>query len=872
MLLLVKLCIRELKNHPWFNALFIINLSLGLSCFQVLDIFNSSLHQTLNEQSKKLLGADLVMSARRPLSSDEKKMMENIIFSESENISYKSAHMRELFSMISTVGNGKADEKETVSRLTHVLVLPKEYPYYGHFQLRKQGMVLTSFEGGLHTGPKIWISPELEISLGVQTGDRIQLGEHFFEVSDIVLDGPAGNMRSANMAPLVYVSSDRWKEGERQPPTRWGFFSIAYLLPDISNKALSRIRSFAFQELKDPGVVVTTHQSTSEAMARMSGFMNDFLSLAALSTLLLACVGMVFLFSTHVKSRLKSIALLMSLGMGKTQCFLLYMLQAQVLGFLSFLLSLGISLLLLPVLRALAKHWIPIHFDFNIFTFQWAFILSMLVPFFISLVTLNSLKNASFFQLLNEGFLPFVRKKGFLIVSFIGGALVIWLMAIGLSHSLILGTWFFVLFCASGFCLGLFAWGGVIFISFFANLFLSQYFRHTKLLYWMARDMRRSLLSYLTVFISLSMCILLLNLPHQMQESLAREINAPDKTSRLPSLFLFDIQDEQKENLKVLLKENKLQLRKIMPLVTARLLSLNGESFDKGQGIGSTSFTREKQREMHLRNRSFNLSEGLAQNLLKGEAFEDSYNAQTQKWPYISVEHRFAKRMGFQIGDLITFEIEGERLTGEVKNLRQVDWLSFQPNFFVLFQKNSLNPYTKTHVASLPSLPPENKNLIQNKIVSLFPNISLVDVTHVAKKTFGFTRQISLGFQMMSFLCLLAGMVVLFCISFWHGRGRKKDIGLLKALGMDLNNIRHLLLLPFIFISFFALVTGAGMSLLLSWIICVFVFLTPFYFDPVLPLLSIGLIGFLLWIIVHTALKDSLKTHGAYLLQAPQGG
>ena len=606
-------------------------------------------------------------------------------------------------------------------------------------------------------------------------------------------------------------------------------------------------------------------------VARMSHAMNDFLALAALSTLLLSGVGMMFLFSAHIQTKFQSVALLNSLGLGKTKCFLIYALQAQVLGLLSFILSLGFSLILLPVLKNFASHWMTLEFDFQIFTFQWAFLLSMLVPFCVSLISLNGLRRASFFQLLYHELFPFFRKKNFILFGLICGAL-IYLMAIGLSRSLILGTWFFCLFLLAGLLLSLCAFVLLVFSSFFEKIFLSKKRRKNPLSFWILRDIKAHLPSYLTIFISLGMCLMLLNLPYQIENSLSKEFNAPQDESQLPSLFLFDIQEDQKEKLKTLLQENHLKAKKIMPLVTAKILFQNKKAYQKGQGVGSKSFTKEKRRQVHLKNRSFNLSEGRPNNILKGKDFSQSHykdrKTKALLLPSISLEHRFAKTMGLNIGDTLSFEIEGEKLRGKVKNLRQVDWLSFQPNFFVLFQEGSLNDFSKTYVASLPTLPKEIKHQIQNEIVKQFPNISIVDVSFVSKKLFLFISQAGLGFQMMSVLCLVAGLIVLFSLSFWHGRGRKKDIGLLKALGMDFKSIKALFMLPFLWVSGIALILGAGCSVLLSYIVCTYIFLIQPSLGLFLPLVSTSLMAFFVWKVVDFALKDSLKTPGSRLLNS----
>ena len=59
--------------------------------------------------------------------------------------------------------------------------------------------------------------------------------------------------------------------------------------------------------------------------------------------------------------------------------------------------------------------------------------------------------------------------------------------------------------------------------------------------------------------------------------------------------------------------------------------------------------------------------------------------------------------MGVSIGDTLTFLIAGEEVKTTVANIRQVDWNSFQPNFFMVLSGNALESFPMTFIASLTS-------------------------------------------------------------------------------------------------------------------------------------------------------------------------
>src|SRR5690606_6756452 len=99
---------------------------------------------------------------------------------------------------------------------------------------------------------------------------------------------------------------------------------------------------------------------------------------------------------------------------------------------------------------------------------------------------------------------------------------------------------------------------------------------------------------------------LLINLIPQIRLVLVGEL-APPEGESAPSLFLFDIQDEQREPLVADLESLGLKLDYLSPMITARLDSLNGEEVQP-ENDDAVAVSREEQRSSRMRNRTYNLS------------------------------------------------------------------------------------------------------------------------------------------------------------------------------------------------------------------------------------------------------------------------
>src|SRR5690606_185301 len=95
----------------------------------------------------------------------------------------------------------------------------------------------------------------------------------------------------------------------------------------------------------------------------------------------------------------------------------------------------------------------------------------------------------------------------------------------------------------------------------------------------------------------------------------------------------------------------------------------------------SESFSREGEREQWARNRGQNLSvraqASASERIIRGRDFSGTYDKNSGKLPEISLEMRYAERLGVRLGDRLKFDVLGEEVEGEIVNIRRVKWTSF---------------------------------------------------------------------------------------------------------------------------------------------------------------------------------------------------
>ena len=839
---MLKFVFKELKNHHRFVLFFILNLSLGLSGFVALDFFKHSLDNVLKSNSKAMLGGDLAVSARRPLTKKEIQIVR-----QSTGVGIEEAKIIQMYSMLAGADGN--------SRLVHVQAITSNYPFYGGFQFQSD---LSDVNASIHEKPVVWVYPELLEQLNLQIGEEVSIGKLSFRITHVIEDDPSGNL-SNSVAPRVYISQKYLSQTELLGPYSFAWYSYIYKIPNTDIFQLKKISKNIFSQLKDPALRVYTHQDASENIARLTDYLNDFLSLVALCALVLACVGMGFLLYSYLKMKIKEMAILMTLGLSRFKTFSLYFLQIILLGGVSFFIAIILGCVLFISLQPFFTNLITFEIHFRMGTLGVSALLAVLIPVLVSLPLFLQIRYIKTSLLLREDTDKQYKLSFTIILCFLLGFFVFWALAVWQSHSFYMGSIFTLLFLLAG--LLLFGLGWLV-------LFVLNRYKicSSIILFWSIRDLCRHRVSSLVCFLSLSLGILLLNLIPQIQQSLLKEIKSPTASS-LPSLFLYDIQEHQIDPLRKILISNKINNFTMMPMVRARLLSINEVEFDKGKGVSTESFTRDKKREMHFRNRGFNLSYRSymyeTETTLKGEEFKGVYSpkrfkhSKKRNLPWISIEDRFAKRLNFQINDVLEFDIQGENVKGIVKNIRKVKWHTFQPNFFVLFQSGVLEKFSKTHVATLSGFVSTEVANIQNTIVSQLPNISIVNIKRVANKIFNLSEQITKALQIMSILCLLLGFVVLYSVAVHHVQSRKKDMALFKVLGLSELNLQKLFLYPFVLITLAAGGLGLLSSLGVSYILSVVFFHSAWAFSLYLP------VGILLGVVLLAGVLAYLSTKKA---------
>lgn len=811
--------IRDLRGQKAFVVLFCVNVSLGLVGLGIIETWRKSFDETLTLKSQSMLGADVTVSSRKNFEPEEISYIEKIAREEGALL----AKSQNLYTM--AVANSK-------SRLIELRANAEVLPFYGTIQLEETNPL----KGARKLGSKeIWVYPEIALQLGIQVNSQVKIGEAEFTLKGIISDDPAGGWAGSAIAPRAYIlNSDLL---DTKLVKKGSTISTSYLFKSKNEAQSSQIVTKLQSHLNDPGINISNHRESGQQSAKLFKYVSDYLSLVSLTALMLTGIAASWLYRQFFKRRMSSTAIYVALGATKNQAFSIGVVQVVILAFISAIVATLISFATSAGLIKLVHEFLPwaITPKFEISSFIRLAFIAVSTCLVVCLPWLIELRNLSPIVLLNDAKSVALDNHKYQTYSLVVQVLFFLGLAMWEAKSIYMGLIF------SG---GLIA--AILFLLLTSKLsshliklilpLLQAPFRHG-LLRVIRQDKDTA-----PVIIALGIATLLTVLLPTIKNLLKEELDVKSAKG-VPSIFLVDIQDEQRDPLESYLRSINSNIQLISPMIQSRLLSKNGQPITRLEG--KEYDTREVERSRQSHNRGYNLSYrdqlDQSEKLTLGVWPTRRFDPQLDEMAQISLEENFAGRVGMKLGDVLVFEIEGVEVTGKVTSFRSVKWGSFQPNFFILFQPGALEDAPKTWVASLGLNKDIDKIALQNSIIEKFSNISVLDVERIFARILDIVDKTSIILGILAALSVLSGFLVLATITKQMLLEREKDLLLFKVAGADQVFISKILLseiaLTASVASSMGLFLGLGVAKLIGWLLFKSnapIFLGYLYFIPLL--------------------------------------
>lgn len=809
--------LRDLKSGD--VRILLAALVLAVVAVSAVGFVTDRAGRALAQEANRLLGGDAVLRSDAPIDPALRDLARELGLAVAETAS--------LDSML-RVGDAV--------QLADVTALGEGYPLRGVFVVAD---AQSRQERRQPPAPgTVWLGEAGAERLGAVDGTRIGLGMRELTVAGRVLQEPDAAMDYFNVAPKVYLNAaDLPSTGLIQPGSR-----IRYRLAVAGEAAaVDRFRQQVTprlqrgQRLDGVGEVRPEMRSALDRAGR-------FLGLTAMLSVLLAAIAVAMAARRHAARHLQAAAVMRCMGASQRTLSIVHVGELLLLGVMACVTGVAIAFVLqwgvgawlgqrLGLQIPAASLWPALH----------GIGAGLLVLLAFGAPPVLALRRVPALRVLRRDLDPTEASAWVVTLAGLGGlALLLWQQAGSASLALaVLG--------------GIVATFAVLALLAWAMIGLLRRWRtrlRGPLRYGLANLARRpgtSVAQIAALGLGLMALLLLGLVRSDLMDRWQLQLQAD-----APNRFIINVQPDQLPQLRSFIAERGIDPPQLYPMIRARLVSLNGTA------VQGDDFAERGERARRLAEREFNLSMAAA-------IGDDNQVVAGRFWqarpptPELSVEQGMARTMGWEVGDVLGFDVAGQPFQARISSLRKVDWESFRPNFFVLASPGALDQHAASHITSVKV--PAGDAAFTRELVRAMPNLSVIDIDAVLQQVRRTADQVSQVVSVVFWFALAAGVLVLLAAIGASQDERLHEAALMRVLGGSRRQLRLAQASEFAAIGLLAGMVAAIAASLIGAVIAVQVFDLPWLPNP-LPALVGGLGGML-----AALLAGMLATRRA--LQAP---
>ena len=790
--------------------LFSLSIVLGVTALVMVGSVRDSMRAAIDEQSKGLLGADLVVNSRSALAPEAEAFVTGLTPDRAREVSFNS--------MLSVPG------PQGGARLVQVRAVEHAFPYYGDFETVPAGA-----RAKLADGAYALVEENLMVQYGIKPGDKVRLGEGEFTVAGGVLKVPGESIAVTMLAPRVYIPFDAVGQTGLLQQGSLARYRVYLKFADGTDVvALTRELDPRFREHRlGTDTVEERKRNLGAAMRNV----NSFFSLVGFSALFLGAIGVASAIHAHVRQKVAVIAVLRCVGATARTSFAIYLAQALGLGLIGTTLGAVVGVALLSAVPPMIAGFVPFPIDALV---SWAAVgrgigAGLLTSVLFALLPLLEVRRISPLLTLRSAFgTEHVRRADpwrVLILLLIVG--LVFAFAVSQTGRLRWGV---------GFSVALFAGFGILAAVAQLVAWLARRFTPRRLPFaWrqgvsnLYRPNNRTVL----LLVSLGMGTFLILTLYLVRGTLLSQLTVSEVEGR-PNLMLFDIQDDQVGDLTARLRAAGTPPVQAAPVVTMRVAALRGKPVaemlrDRGSGVAGWTLRREY--------RSTYRGELTDTEKLLSGTFVGAAPAGAERVP-VSIEEGLARDMQAKLGDEIDFDVQGVVVKTYVGSIRQVEWQRLQPNFFVVFPTGVLEPAPKFHILALRAASAAESARIQQMVVRDFPNVSAIDLALVLQTFDNIFSKASFVVEFIAFGTVLTGVIVLAGAVLIGRHQRVRESVLLRTLGATRQQVNRIMFAEYLTLGTLGAGVGTILSIAGAWLLARHVFEMSFVLSP--AVLAIG--------------------------------
>ncbi|HKX31309.1 MAG TPA: FtsX-like permease family protein [Blastocatellia bacterium] len=812
----ISLAFREMRSS-WHRLLvFFICIAIGVGSIVCLRSLVQNIKFSVGRESRSLLTADVQVSSNNSWNAETRAAFEAYYHSP---LVADHTEVLETTTMLRPLNNAKASPK-----MVELKAVQGQFPFYGEMLLSGG----TAYSHELLKGRGILVKPSLLSTLNLKVGDRVRIGSTDFMIRGAIDREPGNALTSFGLAPRVMVDYDDAIAAGLS--STFGSRVRYRVLFKTRENGMDPLLGALQNDLKAQRLVtVRSSRYSQDRLSESLTQVEDYLSLIGLVILVLGGIGISSVTRVFIQQKMKTIAILKCLG-GK---------NPRVLGaYLTQVLALGLSGSLLGLVLAWAATvWVPRYLadqlPFNVeFGLTWQASLQglgvgLLISLLFSIVPLLEIRQIKPILVLRS--LTGVERPRFDWLKIVTGLLVaVGLLAVASwqGGSLKIGGIFLGSLAAMTIILHLAA---TVLMKFLGGL------RHKPSFVWrqgissLYRPGNQTRIIVMAVGLGVFCIVGVRSLQLNLRSEFSLDLDAVRA-----DLYMIDIQKDQRAGVEEIVAGYTGSKPPLIPTVRARISRISTDEQVPHRSNPNGTPARE-QRGMFSREYVLTYRPYLEdyEKILDGKFWDPTPSSE----PEVSIEEMLHDELDLNVGDLITFDVQGPKITARVTSIRRVDWRNARTGFFIVFRPGVLEQAPAMYITAIKGpAPGEPRAQMQRELVDRYPNVSVVDVLDIIEIARSIVQNISLAVSFVGGFIFLSGLLILIGSIAMTKFHRLYESAILKTLGAKRKLIVCTILVEYGVLGLLAGALGSSAAIGLSWIISKYILKISWQFTPAVNL------------------------------------
>jgi putative ABC transport system permease protein len=825
---ILRMAWRELRQGWRHFATFLACLVLGVCVIATIGTLSATVDETLNGEAAALLGGDVEVGLR------------SYKF-EPQHVAYLQ-QFGKLSHVATTRGMLRSGADDT-PLLVELKAVDDAYPLIG--ELTMQGAALND--------TNMAVDQSLLDQLELAVGDEVRIGGAAFTIGAVLTREPDRTVQIFTFGPRVMLTHG----GLERTGLTTGFSLVDHdyrLLLDDKTQ-LQGFETALKAKFPDRPWRVKTGTDGNRSVERFIDQLSLFLTLSGLATFLIGGIGIGSAVHAYMAKKAETIAILKTLGASRRRIFAIYALVVAALVAVGSAIGIALSAAGAALFLPMVGQFFPVRETIALDAGAAALAAwyGLLIAYLFSLPALMGALNVKPSLLFRSGIemVPLSSSRW------------VWLGGSALT-GLLLGTLFLTAddpVFISGFV-------GVTLVAFvvfgLASWGVKAAARRLRVRQpWLRLalgNLHRSGNTTGTVILAIGASLTVLIALTLTEANFQAKISRVVETDA-PTLFLIDIQPDQRDSVEQMLRgfEGSEDVM-LFPMVRGRILELNGKEVMPEDVKEDVRWAVRGDRGL-----SYSAAPPANAEIVAGEWWPADYRGE----PLVSIDERFLDGMGLELGDSMTLDILGERLTATVASARRMDYTTFQLNFALMLSPGVIDDYPQTYLATV-HLQGDSKSKAAaiRALADAFPGVTTIHTTEAVARVKEVLGHVSTALSITVLVSLFAGLLVLSSALSAMLSYRLYDTAVLKVLGARRRDILKAYSTEWMLLAAITMLLAIAIGSFGAWLIVQrFPGDNGFAFMPHILLLTTALCAAVIWLVGSLGNRQVFRLRPAGLLR-----